>query len=406
MDSHGRQAGWAPTSGEERHEFLDVLRGVALFGIIVANMILYSLYAYLPETAKTGMVTASSDRVLDFLELLLIEGKFYTIFSILFGIGFSILIIRTRAKGLVFHRFFLRRVFILYLIGVAHALFFWHDDILQFYAFCGALLLPFVSCRDRTIVICAALALVTPTVLHAVGGIPPGTFLGPGDLLFERFGFTPETRVDVWAGGGLPEIVRLNLGSWFNQLDYVVTSGMIFRIFGCFLLGFLIGRNELFRNLPASRRMIERLVIIGFAVGIPLNLIYAITYGSESWLHAASATLGILPLSAGYACLVALIWIAPGGGTRLRCFAPVGRMALTNYVGQSVVCSLLFYGTGLGLGGRVGPTVYLPIGIAVYAAQVAASRAWLTRFRYGPLEWLWRVLTYGRWFPLRKRVTT
>ena len=78
-------------------------------------------------------------------------------------------------------------------------------------------------------------------------------------------------------------------------------------------------------------------------------------------------------------------------------------MALTNYVGQSVICTLIFYGTGLGLGGTMGPTLYLPIGFAVYLAQVAVSRLWLDRFQFGPLEWIWRMLTYGRWFPLTKR---
>ncbi|HEX9422252.1 MAG TPA: hypothetical protein VF899_03365 [Pyrinomonadaceae bacterium] len=99
-----------PTAVQERFEFLDVLRGFALFGIVTANMILYSLYLYLPESAKESMNTYSTDRALDFLELVLIEGKFYTIFSVLFGIGFSILLTRAQAKGLVFHRFFLRRL--------------------------------------------------------------------------------------------------------------------------------------------------------------------------------------------------------------------------------------------------------------------------------------------------------
>lgn len=78
-------------------------------------------------------------------------------------------------------------------------------------------------------------------------------------------------------------------------------------------------------------------------------------------------------------------------------------MALTNYVGQSVICTLVFYGTGLGLGGTMGPTLYLPIGFAVFGFQVMASRLWLDHFRFGPLEWLWRMLTYGEWLPLAKR---
>ncbi len=397
--------GLTPTLGQERYEFLDVLRGFALFGIITANMIIYSLYLYLPESAKVSMDSYSMDRVLDFLELLLIEGKFYTIFSVLFGIGFSILLARAQAKHLVFHRFFLRRVWFLYLIGVVHAILIWHNDILQFYAFCGALLLPFVKARNRTIIVFAVLALLTPAAIKLLGAIPPESFTAPRDMLFDRFGFTRDTRIDIWTSRNLAEIVRLNLSSWFNQLDYVIASGMIFKIFGCFLLGFYIGRNEIHKNLQRYRSTIKRLAVLGIAAGIPLNVIYASTFSSESWLHIVSDAVGIVPLSAGYASLLCLLWMGPNGSRLLRHFAPVGRMALTNYVGQSLVCTLIFYGSGLGLGGTMGPTLYLPVGIAVYLAQIAASRVWLDHFQFGPLEWLWRMLTYGSWIPLTKRAS-
>lgn len=108
-------------------------------------------------------------------------------------------------------------------------------------------------------------------------------------------------------------------------------------------------------------------------------------------------------MSAGYASLLCLLWLGPWRDRLLRYFAPVGRMALTNYVGQSVICALIFYGIGLGLGGTMGPTLYLPIGFAVYLAQIAASRWWLDRFRFGPLEWIWRMATYGSWIPLSKQ---
>jgi len=391
-----------PTSGQERFEFLDVLRGCALFGIITANMVSYSLYLYLPESAKVSMNTYSADRVFDFLELVLIEGKFYTIFSVLFGVGFSILLTRAQAKELVFHRFFLRRLFVLYLIGVAHAILFWHNDILQYYALLGALLLPFVKAGNRTILAFAAVSLVVPAAITLAGAIPAESFTAPRDFLYDRFGFASDERVDISAGGNFAQIVRLNLGNWFGQLDYVITSGWFFKIFGCFLLGFYLGRNEIHKNLQSYRPIIKRLAIIGIAAGLPLNVIYAYAFSSESWLHTLSDTVAILPLSAGYASLLCLIWIGPSGNKLLRHFAPVGRMALTNYVGQSVICTLIFYGTGLGLGGKIGPTLYLPVGFAVYLFQVMASRLWLRRFRFGPLEWLWRMLTYGSWIPLAK----
>jgi uncharacterized protein len=167
-----RRTELAPTEAIERYEFLDVLRGVALVGIISANMISYSRYLYLPDSAKAAMATHAIDRMLDFLELLLIEGKFYTIFSVLFGVGFSILLSRASAKGLVFHRFFLRRVFFLFVFGAAHAVLLWHNDILAAYALCGALLLPFATARNRTLTF-ATLALLAPLAIKLAAEYRP-----------------------------------------------------------------------------------------------------------------------------------------------------------------------------------------------------------------------------------------
>lgn len=391
----------APASAQERYEFLDVLRGFALAGIVLANMISYSLYLSLSPAAKAALPTAATDPALDFLELMFIEGKFYTIFSILFGIGFSILLTRAEAKSVVFHRFFLRRMGFLFLIGLAHALLFWHNDILEAYALCGALLLPFVRVRTRTILACSAVALITPAVLKFADVLPRGTFTAPRDLLYAMYGFTREGRVAIWSEGSLADILRLNLASWFSQVDYIITSGMAFRIYGCFLLGFCIGRSGIHQDLPRYASAIKRVALVGTIVGIPLNLIYAQTFDSESWLHMAAATLGVLPLSAGYACLLAWLWLRTRTTFLLDTFAPVGRMALTNYVGQSVICMLIFRGVGLGLGGTLGPTLYLPVGLAVYLVQIVISRMWLARFQFGPLEWAWRMLTYGRWMSLR-----
>lgn len=395
-----------PTPGQERYEVLDVLRGFALFGIITANMILYSLYDRLPESAIMGMSTYRIDKVLDFVELTLIEGKFYTIFSILFGIGFSILLTRAQARSSSFNGFFLRRMLFLFLIGYAHAVLFWHDDVLEFYAVCGALLLPFVRVRNRTLIVFAVLALVTGAIIKLTGAIPEGSLTGPRDLLFARFGFTNDSELAIWAHGSVLNIWRLNLSTWFGQMDYGISSGWIFKIFGCFLLGFYLGRNEIYKRLEQYRPIIKRVAIVGLAIGIPLNLVYAYTFASEeSLVRNLAEPLAILPLSAGYACVLCLLWLSRRWRRPLQMFAPVGRMALTNYVGQSVICTLVFYGTGLGLGGRMGPTLYLPIGFAVYLAQIAFSRLWLERFQFGPLEWIWRMLTYGRLVPMRKRAT-
>jgi len=391
-----------PLLQTERHEFLDALRGFALLGIILANMISLSLYLYLPEEAKARLTTAPVDKGLDFLELVFIEAKFYTIFSVLFGIGFSILLTRTEAKGIRFSGFFLRRMFFLLLIGALHAVLFWHNDILMAYALCGALLLPFVRASDGAILLASAVALLSPFVIKCFGGLPPDLLTAPRDWLFARFGFTLSGRVATWSEGSWGDIGLLNFSASFGQLDYLVTSGMLLKIFGCFLIGFCLGRSAVHARLDGLAPALRRVAVGGLVLGLPLNAVYARTFESESLLHEGVAAIGVLPLSAGYVSLLALLWLRGGGRRLLGAFIPVGRMALTNYVAQSAMCMFIFRGVGLGLGGDVGPAVYLPIGLAIYALQVALSRLWLRQFQFGPLEWLWRTLTYGAAVPLRR----
>jgi uncharacterized protein len=191
---------------------------------------------------------------------------------------------------------------------------------------------------------------------------------------------------------------------WFSQFHYVIGGGMIFKIFGCFLIGYLIGRNKLHEKLQSYRGVIRSVAIWGITAGLILNVIYAMHFYTDSWRLILSESVAILPLSAGYIALVALLWQGTGFKNFMRIFIPVGRMALTNYFMQSVLCTLLFYNTGLGLGGKFTPTAYLLTGLAVFALQVVFSKAWLTYFRFGPLEWIWRSLTYRRRIPILKPV--
>lgn len=386
-----------PTTTQERFEILDVLRGFSLIGIVTANMILYSLYLYLQDAQIKSLPTYPVDSILDFLELVFVESKFYTIFSILFGIGFSILLSRTVQKGLIFYRFFLRRVFFLFLIGLAHAILVWNDDILECYAVCGALLLFFVRMSDHAVLMSSAVALFLPIPIALAGGIPPHIFADIRYTLFQYDDFSHEELIHTWTTGSYAEIVRLNIYKWFDQVKFLVTSGMVFKIFGNFLLGFYIGRNEIYNKLNSYEPLLRRIMTYGFVVGLPLNVLYAITFPAESLFHKVIAAFAVLPLSLAYMSCICLLWLKQRWKKRLDIFAPVGRMALTNYVSQSVICTLIFYNTGFGLGGAVGPAIYFPIGILIYLAQIFFSRFWLSYFAYGPLEWIWRMLTYGKW---------
>jgi uncharacterized protein len=164
-----------------------------------------------------------------------------------------------------------------------------------------------VSVRTRTIIAFAALALLAPIPIKLLGGIPSNSFTEAQDALLDRFGFTRDTVIETRTAGSPEDIVRFNLSKWFSQASFLVTSDMLFKIFGCFLLGFCSGRHEIHRKLELYRPVAKRIAIWGIAIGLPLNVIYAASFSSGSWLEVLSGTLGILPLSAGYACFLCLI---------------------------------------------------------------------------------------------------
>ncbi len=385
-----------PVTPNNRIEYLDSLRGIALLGIILANMILYSLYLYLSEDQINNIGVTRFDKTLDFLELMLIEGKFYTIFSILFGIGFSIILERSRSKNSNFVKFFLWRMTLLAIIGVIHAIFFWHNDILFFYACCGMLLIPMARFSDKTIFFIALTMFVIPIGMKVFFGTTTDSFLQIRDQLFETFSITLNNRVDIWTSGNWKSIWQLNLSMWFNQFHFVIGSGMIFKIFGSFLIGYLIGRKKIHEKLHELKPIIKKIALIGLIFGLVFNFAYASYFYTNSWELILSESLGILPLSFGYMALAALLWQSIKFKKLMLLFAPVGRMALTNYVFQSVICTLIFYNTGMALGGKFSPSGYLLIGIIVFGFQVVFSKIWLAKFRFGPLEWIWRSLTYRK----------
>jgi uncharacterized protein len=390
-----------PALKQERYQILDVLRRFALIGIVTANTVLYSLFLYLPETQFKTVLSTWPNRIADFLELAFIEGKFYTIFSVLFGIGFSILLNRASQESHNFHAWFLKRVFFLFLIGPTHAFFVWPADILATYATCGALLLLFTRAKNRTILICAFVLLLSPIVIYIAGGIHPTFLREIRSALMIHFGFSLENRIQIWASGSYVEMIKLNFCSWFSQIHFIISSSMIFSIMGNFLLGFYLGKNQSYNKLDVYASLIRKLMIVGFLIGIPMNILYAWTFYDESLITKLSATFGIVPLSMAYVCSICLLWLNHGWQKRMLLLAPVGRMALTNYISQSIIFTAIFYRPSLG--GKVGPAIYLPIGILVYCAQIFISNYWLKFAEFGPIEWLWRMLTYSKRLPLLRK---
>ena len=386
-------------------EVLDVIRGVAVFGILVVNVYAFSGYGFISDAEKAALPLARFDRILDFLVRFLAEGKFYCLFSFLFGAGFSVFIQRAAARGSDAVRLFKRRLTGLLLIGLAHTTLVWFGDILVTYAALGFALIPFVRRDDRAVLRGAAIMLLIPIALYAI--LIGLARLGPPQTPAPGGGLPPilATAIDGIAHGGYLDLLRGNVV--FTGANLVRRLLLMFfpRVLGMFLLGFYAGRAGIFANLDAHAPLLRRVCAIGFAAGLPLSL-------AASWFstdvpgppdlrglgETVLQSVGTPALALAYAAGLCLLFRrAPEA---MRVLAPAGRMALTNYLAQSVAGVLVFYGIGFRMFGRVSLTIALAGCVAFFGLQMIASRLWLARALFGPAEWLWRTFTYRRRFAL------
>ena len=392
-----------PTTERERFAILDVLRGLALLGIALANFPEFALWTFLSGDEQATMPTAEVDRVVRYLQYLLVDGKFYTIFSLLFGIGFSLILAH---HG---RRLFVRRMLILVMIGFLHLMFIWSGDILLLYAIGGLLLTLFVKVADKHLLTIAIVLILAPIGLDVLTEFCGVDFARP---FYERW----------WQEADRQGITEENFASWlrdaqtykdmfaflmqgaFERVWEFVEGHRLPKVLGLFILGYLVGKHRLYtclRELPLKK--IARQTAF---VAIPTSLLYAwsATQG-HLWgqtIHSLLYAVSVIPLAATYICIISLLYLHHPNAMIFRWIAAPGRMALSNYIGQSFIGILLFYGLGFGFGTSFG-LIYVELtALAVFLLQMALSTIWLRHFHFGLLEWLWRMATYGRYFSNRK----
>ena len=343
----------------------------------------------------------------------LLEGKFYSIFSLLFGIGFAAQLGRAAGKGIAFPALFRRRLTGLFLIGLVHAVFIWSGDILLLYALLGFLLVPFHRASDRTLLISAVACLALPVVIYllllAIGAGDPfaameaATAEGDGPDFFATMlaGFRSTNWLDAWKSN-----LMMLAGRW---VDLFITMRFP-KVFGMFLLGLYVGRSGVGLQSGRDRGLLRRIAVAGIVIGVPANLLMAYLQEMGVYLPASglgllqvvAASIGVPLLALGYAASLVLVFHSAAGRRFLAPLGWAGRMALTNYLMHSVIMVAIFYGIGLGWYGRFGPTVTTALALLICLVQVPLSRAWLQRFQFGPVEWLWRQFTYRRRMPSRR----
>lgn len=398
-----------PSPVAERIGLLDVLRGFALYGVLLANTaVFYSGRAFLPR-AEAAARSDSLDEVASWLLSVFVDGKALTLLTFLFGLGFAVQLERAETQGRSVVPIFLRRLLILLAIGICHMLLLWWGDILQSYAVAGLALLLFRRRSGRGLLLWAAGLIFVPQLVSAVPAASAAiarVLGGPAD----RAAFNAELLAAL-SGDDHGRLLKMQVLQAFHHVTTIAVWFFPWTL-GRFLVGYFAGRRRWLHDVPEHLPFFRKLLGWGLGLGIAGSIVTAVrrALGRRDVVLPDLVKLalklpeeaGLLAMTAAYVAAVVLLMQRPAWRRRLMLVAPVGQMPLTSYLSQSLVCTFVFYGWGLGLIGRVGPARCIPLTLAIFAAQIAFSRAWLARYRFGPMEWLWRSLTYGRAQPMRR----
>lgn len=387
----------------DRLPLIDALRGFALAGVLLVNLGGFSLYYFMDDAGRAALPSAGFDAWARLAVQILVQDKALTLFSLLFGLGIAMQVERAEAAGAGMKPV-VRRLLVLLGIGLIHAHLFWWGDILTIYAAMAFVLLCVRRLSDTALLIGALLlGLLWFVLAPVVNAVMPDDFPEQAQVYARTF--------SVFRYAGIADTFRQNIAvtHWMWWEMWSVFPFVLAR----FMLGYWAGRKRLLQD-PASHRGLLRGILIGGGL-IGISSVVAIEWIesmrlTESLLHGSRLDefglrllrrIGPLGMGVAYAAGFALLFLRPEWRRWLRLLAPAGRMALSNYLMQTLVCIWLFYGIGLGIGPSGGFVARLSVWAMLFGLQMAFSAWWLARFRLGPMEWVWRSIADGRRAPMR-----
>ncbi|MEO6456355.1 MAG: DUF418 domain-containing protein [Ginsengibacter sp.] len=392
-----------PILQNNRTVIVDIIRGFALLGVLIANLAGFINFA-LPDYQVALLTNTVPDKITEYFVSLFIDGKFIMIFSILFGYGFGVLIERVAKKGMNTNRFFIRRMIILLLFALLH-LAIWWGEILNVYAMAGLLMLLFKNVKTKKILFWGLffLFIVTPIIQGLkIFLLPP-----PG----EKLNALLNDYVTGIRSGNLFNIAKSNytvtmyffVERWSQLRDVAEALGK-------FLIGYYIYKSGYLQNLSASIAFIKQVFRIALVISILYLVkkviieIIGVTYEGKmlTLIDYELSNTGILSLSLVYCTSLVQIYYRNNNLKIYKALAAVGMMSLTNYVSQTIIYIFFFYGFGLSMLGKMHMQWVLPMAVVIFTIQIFISRSWMERFQFGPAEWIWRQLTYWKKLPLRK----
>lgn len=406
----------SPIAPADRIGTLDVLRGFALLGILLMNI---EAFAGPLAAAITGLdpALAGADRWVDAAVYVLVQGKFYTLFSLLFGMGFAVMSQRAEAAGRPFAGLYWRRGLVLLAIGLAHTLLVWAGDILVTYAAVSFFLLAFRPVPQRWLPWLAAGVYLLPIAfMGLMGSLGSLMQLEPTAAaewnkamagIAAQMDALLEGERRAYGTGTFLEATMQRVRDTGFMLSNLPMMG--FSVLGMFLLGSWFVKSGAIAQPGQHPRLFARLRWLALPLGLAAMLAsYALepTLDFVTFNLTTAAAFGLSAAGSALMCLGYMAWIvrglqSPYWQRPLAWLAPAGRMALSNYLLQSLVCTWIFYGYGLGYFERLPRAWQVPFALTLFAMQVMLSRWWLERHRFGPAEWLWRSLTYLKPQPMR-----
>src|SRR6056297_2376886 len=394
----------APTIKRDRYVVMDVLRGFALLGVMLINLYEFGgVDVVITAEQLAALPSAALDERFQFWLQLLVSGKANTLFAFLFGLGFWIQMERLEARGAPFKAIYLRRAAILLSLGLVHLLALFNWDILHIYGITAFILFACRGLKDR-----ALLWIGVPLLLFAQ---PLVTWLFEFSGITDRF--YDETAAEAAVLTRQAAAQSGEFGTFLASInaDYFIWMmsggllGWIFYALGRFFMGAWVARRGWIQNASDHLGMFRRWLWPLLMTGLILELVHLLSedlpeatlFGqlelARTILHVVATPL----IAAGYICAMVLLFNSRSLSWLVKPFAPVGQMALTNYLTQSVAIILILtsVGPGLGLAGKAGASTFVPLVLAVFTAQIIFSYFWMKIFAFGPAEWLWRTLTYG-----------
>lgn len=392
-----------PASGPASHRLpeLDAVRGLALLGILLMNMEAFN--GPLP-LSMTGIDPRwqGTDYLVDALVYVLVQGKFFPLFSLLFGIGYALMARRAAAAGQAIAPLHLRRMLALLVIGLLHALLLWSGDILLVYALLGLLLPAFDALPRRWLGVTGALGVLLGAGMVLLLGLAFSALASSSqapmlETSSRALADSVARQWQVYSDGSYWQACQLRLADVSASLQALVVAGA--QILGLFVTGMWLVHSGALDERQRHARLWRHLRLLAWPLGLALCLCgVALSpfmplgqFGLKVAIAQALNMIGGSLMGIGY-----LAW-GLQLATRLALLAPAGKMSLSTYLGQSLVCTLVFYGYGLGWYGQFSRLGEVAFAIGLFALQVVFAHLWLRHFRQGPMEGLWRAATYGRW---------